>query len=386
MQRGHDLALGDGLTAAYHAAIARVLLYQRVFLFGAQRCKAGGAAPFVKGRVLLQPHAFFAQQLRRHGADGRGAGKAGRFDARQIEKAREGRAFLQNEVIPRADGAQARKIADILAEVQPRHAAQGRFAHIGKARARCAKVSPVGRRLGIGAHNKVAVHGGRHQHSFAILVRALEDDTPHLRALAFIHQVVFAAAGGYGIAGVFQQGVHLVCLYPRCVEHIFRFICAVRRLHAKAALCSANGGDRALQAKLHAVFHRRLGHGKGEFPRVHNARAGRVQGGQHVFAEVRLHGARIGPAENAQARHAVCLPAVQKRLQRFAFGLAEGQHKAAHACKGYAEPFAYLARHAVALCVQPGHQGARLRVVPRVDDGAVRLGGAVGHIVLGLQH
>ena len=65
--------------------------------------------------------------------------------------------------------------------------------------------------------------------------------------------------------------------------------------------------------------------------------------------------------------------------------LVKGQYQTAHPCKGHLELLTDVSSHSVSLHVEPGHEGARLRVVSGVDDGAVGLGGAVGHIVLSLQ-
>ena len=137
--------------------------------------------------------------------------------------------------------------------------------------------------------------------------------------------------------------------------------------------------------ELHAVDHRHLCHGQGILPGVHNAGGGGVEGTHHVLAEVGLCLAHLGGVQQFQPRHAVLYASVIEGAQGMKVSLIKGQYQAAHPGKGHLELFADVPGHPVALHVEPGHEGARLRVVPGVDDGAVGLGGAIGYIVLSLQ-
>ena len=95
--------------------------------------------------------------------------------------------------------------------------------------------------------------------------------------------------------------------------------------------------------------------------------------------------AHLGGVQQLQTRHSVLYASVIEGAQGMKVSLVKGQYQAAHPGKGHLELFADVPGHPVALHVEPGHEGARLRVVPGVDDGAVGLGGAIGYIVLSLQ-
>ena len=65
---------------------------------------------------------------------------------------------------------------------------------------------------------------------------------------------------------------------------------------------------------------------------------------------------------------------------------AEGQHQTAALPVRHIQPGTDLFGQCNTLHIEPCHPGARLGVVPSVQNGTVGLGGAVGHIVLGLKN
>ena len=228
--------------------------------------------------------------------------------------------------------------------------------------------------------------GGGHQHALALRAGALEDDPAHPVVLGFVQQVVFAPAGqGLPVIGL-QHLVHPVGVHAGGVQHEAGGHIAGGRVQHKARAGVFNAGDRAVPPQLHAAAHRGLGHGDGKAPGVDDAGAGREKRAAHFLRKPRLHRPGLLAGEQPQPGHAVFAAPVVKGAQGGQLLGAEGHHKRAHPLEGHLQLFADLAGEAVALHVQPGHQGAGLRVVARVDDGAVGLGGAGGDVRRGLQH
>src|SRR5699024_1777921 len=149
---------------------------------------------------------------------------------------------------------------------------------------------------------------------------------------------------------------------------------------------SLDGGDQAAAVQFHTVLDGGLDHGQGKAPGIDDAGGGGVQSAADFGGEGGLHGAGFLPGQQPQFRHAVGhAPAVQRFQRGPALG-GEANHQRAAPAEGHVQLLADLGGHAVALHVQGGHEGAGFGVVARVDDGAVCLGGAVGHIVAGFQH
>ena len=74
-------------------------------------------------------------------------------------------------------------------------------------------------------------------------------------------------------------------------------------------------------------------------------------------------------------------PAV-KLLQMGLFSLRKGQHHGAAGIIGHIQPLAQHPGQLHSPHVEPGHQAARYRVIARMENGGVGLGGAHGYIVL----
>ena len=230
------------------------------------------------------------------------------------------------------------------------------------------------------------MNGGRDQDALAHGAGALEDHAAYPRPLALVQQIVFPL-GGANSKGCFpNEPVDPVRVDAGSVDDVPGAEHALGGGDGEALLLPGDGGDGTAPAELRAVAHRRLRHGQGVLPWVHDGGGGGQQRLQDLAAQLRLQGPGLVSGEEDQARHAVFLPPLQQGPQEGAVLLAEGQDQTAGLPVGHVQFGADLLRHADALHVQPGHFRVRLRVVARVEDGAVGLGGTPGHVAEGLQH
>ena len=208
----------------------------------------------------------------------------------------------------------------------------------------------------------------------------------HAPALGLVQQVIFAPAGGRGKCRGGRHPVHLARLHARRVHHIARLKNAPRGLNAPALPRGGKAGHPGFQAQLRAVLHRVLGHGKGVFPGAHNGRAGRMQRPLHLRRKVRLQRQGLFSAQQRKAGHPIRRAVFKQLLQVAQLLVRERKHQAADLLVGHVQLRADSFRHGAAPHVQLCHQGARLGVVSRVQNGAVGLGGPHGHVVFRLQN
>ena len=180
--------------------------------------------------------------------------------------------------------------------------------------------------------------------------------------------------------------MHLVGEHPGGVEDVLPLKYPLGGGDGVAPLHGGDGGGRGGAVERYAIDHRHLCHGQGVLPGVHNAGGGSVESAHHVLAEIGLFLAHLGGVQQLQPRHPVLNTPVVEGAQGVKVPLIKGQYQAAYPGKGHLELLADVPGHPVSLHVELCHEGARLRVVPGVDDGAVGLGSAVCHVVLGFQH
>ena len=241
-------------------------------------------------------------------------------------------------------------------------------------------------RLGVGAGHQVAVDRGGHQHALAQRAGALEDDPAHPVPLALVQQVVLAPGGTeHKVTG---RG-HLVDgLSPQTggVEDEPALHVTLGGMHPPALLHPFQAGDSVLQLQVGAVDHRCLRQGQTVLPGGADGGGGGVEHGAHLGGQVGFQAAGRFAGENLQPGHAVGLAPSEQDLQSLLIPLGEGGHKGAAPAVGHIQRPAQLSRQIRAPHVEPGHQGARLRVIPGVENGGVGLGGAAGHVVGPLQH
>ena len=230
------------------------------------------------------------------------------------------------------------------------------------------------------------MHGGCHQNALAQLVGALEDDVAHTGALALVQQIVLAPGGNDVEVGGLHHGVYFVCPDTGSVDDAAGLHRAAGHGQAVAALDGFGIGHFAAAAQLHAVAHSHFGHGQCILPRVHDGGAGCPQCAADLLRKVRLHGKGLFPGKNLHVGHAVCGAVLEQMLQMGQFLLVQCQHQRAALLIGDIQLCADLLCQRHAAHVQPCHAGAGGGVVACVENGAVGLGGAVCHIVLGLKN
>ena len=219
VQGGHQLRLGHLAAAAHHVPPTRV--------------GGDGARPLVLGQVgegpnvrapriergalpRLQQVGHVTRHLHGHGRRRR---EARGVEAGHVEESGGVRRLADHEVSLGAACAQAGEVRDqaALAHARPRLArgvhdeAQTLFGggHVG-----------LGELLhGIGAHEQVAMHRGRHQHALAHRRRRLEHGAGERRPPFRVVQAVFAPSGRDAKPPLAHQVVDLVGEHPRRVHH-----------------------------------------------------------------------------------------------------------------------------------------------------------------------
>ena len=201
-----------------------------------------------------------------------------------------------------------------------------------------------------------------------------------------VQQEVVAPAGGDGHGVVRHHVVQLVGIHARGVHHHPGLHIPLGGGQPPAAVHLLNAGDLGVELEFHPVAGGVLRQGEGEPEGAHDGPGGGVQGGHRLVADIGLHFDQLIPLHNAQALHPVGHAVFIQLVQGGAVVLADHDHKASVILIGEIQLLGQRGHHPAALHVQPGHERAVGRVVPRVDDGAVGLGGAAAHILLPLQH
>ena len=207
----------------------------------------------------------------------------------------------------------------------------------------------------------------------------------HAGALALVQQIVLAASGNDVEVGGLHHGVYLVCPDTGSVDDAAGLHRAAGHGQAVAALDGLGVGHLAVAAQLHAVAHRHLGHGQCVLPRVYDGGAGCPQCAADLFRKVGLHGKGLFLGKDLHVGHAVGGAVLKQMLQVGQLLFVQCQHQRAALLIGDIQLCTDLLGQRYAAHIQPCHAGAGGGVVACVENGAVGLGGAVCHIVLGLK-
>ena len=385
MEGCQDLALGDGLAAADHAAVGGLLLDKRCLFLCGKLLEADVAAAVLVVSLFCAQNTALLQDGNSFLRNRRGSGQAGALHAGQIDPAGCLRLLANDKIVHVQIGAHACKAADGLAEVDTGHTALGSGLDKFQTAAGAGGVVAL-HRLCVGADDQVAVHGGRHQNALAQRVGTLEDNVTHAGALALVQQIVLAPGGDDVEVGGLHHGVYFVCPDTGSVDDAAGLHRAAGHGQAVAALDGFGIGHFAAAAQLHAIAYCHLGHGQCILPRVHDGGAGCPQCTADLLGEVGLHGKGLFPGKNLHVGHAVCGAVLEQMLQMGQFLLVQCQHQRAALLIGDIQLCADLLCQSHAAHVQPCHAGAGGGVVACVENGAVGLGGAVCHIVLGLKN
>ena len=208
----------------------------------------------------------------------------------------------------------------------------------------------------------------------------------HPRAFRFVQKVIFAAGRLDGKLMRSGHVVHGIGPDAGGVDNVAGLHHAGRRGQRPAGCGFLNAGDRAAEVEFHPVAHRHLRHGQRIFPRADDGRAGCIQRSGHLRRKTGLHGPCFLCRQQPDARHPIGKAVFVQLLQMRQLRRAEGQHQTAALPVRHIQPGTDLFGQCNALHIEPCHPGARLGVVPSVQNGTVGLGGAVGHIVLGLKN
>ena len=147
-----------------------------------------------------------------------------------------------------------------------------------------------------------------------------------------------------------------------------------------------DAGHFAAEFQLDSVAHGGLRLRDAQAPRVDDGGGRRVQRCDNVFREVRLHLVRLLRVKDAQTRHAVADAVFEQVLEVLLLLLIERQNERADALVANRQVAAQLLHDLRAANIQLCHERAVLRVVARVNDGAVGLCRTHGNVVLALEH
>ena len=228
--------------------------------------------------------------------------------------------------------------------------------------------------------------GGGHQHALAAGAGALEDHMAHPVPLALVQQEILAPGGVDGKAGGGRQLVDGLGGHTGGVDHIPAAEVAPVGADQPALRLPLQSGDGGVQPEVGAVAYRCLRQGQTVFPGGADGGGGSPESGGDLGGQVRVHGPGLLPGEQLQPGHAIVQAALVEGAEGGLFLGGEGQHKGAALPVGHIQFGAQLLGQGGAPHVEPGHEGARLWVVPGVENGGVCLGGAVGHVVFPLQN
>ena len=280
-------------------------------------------------------------------------------------------------------GAQAGERSDDRPQRQVFHAALGLGLHIVQLLRGGGSGLLVGQVGGGGAHQQVAVDGGRYQHALAHFAGQLEDGAGHQPARLLVQQAVVALAGDDGELLFTDKIVHHIGIHARRIHHAPGADGALVGVDAPVLAVAGDVLHLGVESEFHPVVGGVLRHGDGQPEGADDAAGGGVQRRHHLIGQIRFQRAGLVTGKNLQVGHAVGFAPLQQRLQTGAVRLVKAQHQRAVADEIKVQFLGQLPHQAVALHVEPGHPGAGGRVIARVDNGTVGLGGA-GADILGL--
>ncbi len=142
-----------------------------------------------------------------------------------------------------------------------------------------------------------------------------------------------------------------------------------------------DGKDFRVEAEFHAVDVCVLRQRDVERKRTHDAGRRSIEGSHRLVRDVGLHLHELVPLNDPKVRDAVFLSLLQEFLKTAPCCFVRADDKGADPLKGDIQIPCELCHHRIALDVELCHEGARLAVVARVDDGAVGFGGSAADVL-----
>ena len=170
------------------------------------------------------------------------------------------------------------------------------------------------------------------------------------------------------------------------IAHFNRFVVAKRDL--VAVFRFFNGRHRRVDENLRAVRLRVFRAGDRHLIGAADAAGRRPQRGRHIRRKLRFQFARPRARNQFHARHAVFQAAVIELLQLLFLFLVKRDDQRTAPLQRHLELRRPFVVHRIAAHVQKRHQRPRRRVVPGMDDRAIRAGSAHRHVLscLGQRH
>ena len=234
----------------------------------------------------------------------------------------------------------------------------------------------------VGTYDKVSVNRGRNEYALAEGTGALEHNMVEKLALGLIKEIILSAGGVYGEAFVAHHAGNVVAVNAGGVHHESGFdVLFTLAADYENAVLFGNSVNVIAELQINAVFNSLLRHGKRHFPRVYNACAGCEKRAHTFRRNIRLHGANLVAGEDFHIRNAVCNAVFVEVANGFHIVFVERENERTAAAERNIQLAADFTRHFVSGNIVFCHKSAGLRIVTRMNNGAVRTGGTHGNVI-----
>ena len=330
---------------------------------------------------LLDELLLVGDDLAQHFGDGGSSGQAGALDTDGFVSVLNALHSADNEVAVLLMGTDAGEVGDGVAGIGIGPGQAALLQHAGQTVSGGGDVQLVRDILSGGAQQQVAMHGGRNQNALTHLGGALEHRHREGDGIHAIHQPVLAATIDDVQLLVAHHVVDLGGANAGAVDQHLAGVLALIGLNMPQAVFALdNVGDLGIQVESSAVDGSVIGQSESHFVGAGQAAGGRIQGAQNFGIGVGLHLEDLFALNDAAVRNVVELGLLKQLFKGRAVILGEADDKRAGTTVGNAQLSAECGVHLRTLHVQLGLERAGLGVKTSVDNAAVRLAGALGHV------
>ena len=204
--------------------------------------------------------------------------------------------------------------------------------------------------------------------------------------LRFVHNIVFAAYAVDSKAGAAHHFMDLIAMQPGGVDDIAGFKVPLRGVQEIALLQTVYAGNGGGKPQVTAIHNSGFRQCEGKFPRADNGSGGSIKRGSHLLADIRLHCTNLIGGQQPDTGDAVFQALTIQHIQMTLVLLTEGKNQRTDLLTLYVQLFTQLLCQLDAAHIGFCHQRVGSGIIARMQNGAVRLGGAVGYIIICLQH
>ena len=386
-KRRSHIGLRDFATAAHDMARRRIGRNSLAALFFIHVLKE---LRHIKHRVELGVFSraeSFGNARGHIGCNRRRRGKARRFKARDIEKARRLANFADFKVARIARSTHARERGNAPAHGKPGVRLSSGLCYFRKTLGRSGRCVLILLGVRIRPHEQIAVHGRGHEHTLARFRGRLEHSMREQAAHVGVHKIVFAAASGNRERVRGDHIVDLIRMHASRIDHR----AGVDVLGANARMVfdmqnvaftfgSAHADNATLEVELNAVSGGIFGAAKRHLVRIANSARRNEQRAFCLGGNVRLKLAQFGRIYHAQAFNTVLLPAIEQFMQCRKLIVAERYYERAVLLVRKSQLMRPLWIQLRSGNVVARLAGARFWIVTGMNDAAVRARSAIGHV------